>query len=115
MDRQEIERRCTFWIWEWRRRMAVAYIICLVAYWLVLRWRSHRRRATHSISSSSLERQRVRDELMRQIIGNEECHKIIQMGPKAFFDLCDILHEEGGSNQHKEQQLKNKLQNFFTY
>ena len=77
--------------------MAVAYVICLVPYWLILCRRSHGRRVTHSISSSSLERQRVQDELMRQIIGNVACRKIIRMGPKSFFlDLCDMLHKEGG-------------------
>ncbi len=95
--------------------MAIAYVICLVAYWLVLCRRSHGRRVTHSISSSSLERQRVQDELMRQIIGNVACRKIIRMGPKSFFFwICVTCYiKKVASNQHNEQQLKNKLRNVF--
>ena len=45
------EWRCGLWDWEWRRRMAVVYVVCLVAYWLILRRRPQRRQVTYSISS----------------------------------------------------------------
>ena len=105
MDRQENKRRRVLqiwewrhglWDWEWRRRMAIAYVVCLVAYWLILRRRSQRRQVTYSISSLSLERQSVCDELMREIIGNKKCRDIIRMVPGAFLDLCDMLRKEGG-------------------
>ena len=44
----------------------------------------------------SLERRNVRDELLREIIGNKMCRDIICMGPGAFLDLCDMLRKEGG-------------------
>ena len=90
MDRQENKRRRVLqiwewrrglWDWEWRRRMTIAYVVCLVAYWLILRRRPQRRQVTYSISSLSLERRSVRDELMREIIENKKCHDIIRMGP----------------------------------
>ena len=76
--------------------MAIAYVVCLVAYWLILRRRPQRRQVTYSISSLSLERRSVHDELMREIIGNKKCRDIIRMGPGAFLDLCDMLRKEGG-------------------
>ena len=76
--------------------MAIAYAVCLVAYWLILRRRPQRRQVTYSISSLSLERRSVRDELMREIIGNKKCRDIIHIGPGAFLDLCDMLRKEGG-------------------
>ena len=105
MDRQENKRRRVLQIWEWRRglwdrewrrRMAIAYVVCLVAYWLILRKRPQRRQVTYSISSLSLERRSVRDELMREIIENKKCRDIIRMGPRAFLDLCDMRRKEGG-------------------
>ena len=51
---------------------------------------------------------------MKQIVGNDRCQGIIRMDPQAFLNLCIVLRDQGGFNIHGEQQLRNKVQNFFT-
>ena len=99
-------------IWEWRRRMAIAYVVCLVAYWLILWRRPQRRQVTYSISSLSLERQSVCDELMREIIGNKKCRDIIHMVPGAFLDLCDMLHKECGLQPTQRATIEEQVAKF---
>ena len=92
--------------------MAIAYVVCLVAYWLILRRRPQRRRVTYSISSLSLERRSVRDELMREIIENKKCRDIIRMGPRAFLDLCDMLCKEGGLQPTQRATIEEQVAKF---
>ena len=99
-------------IWEWRHRMAIAYVVCLVAYWLILRRRPQRRQVSYSISSLSLERRSVHDELMREIIGNKKCRDIIRMGPGAFLDLCDMLRKEGGLQPTQRATIEEQVAKF---
>ena len=121
MDRQENKRRCVLQIWEWRRglwdwewrcRMAISHVVCLVAYWLIFWKRPQRRQVTYSISNLSLERWSVRDELMKEIIGNKKCRDIIYMGPRAFLDLCDMLRKEGGLQPTQRATIEEQVAKF---
>ena len=121
MDRQENKRRRVLqiwewtrglWDWEWRRQMAIAYVVCLVAYWLILRRRPQRRQVTYSISSLSLERRSVRDELMREIIENKKCRDIIRIRPGAFLDLCNMLRKEGGLQPTQRATIEEQVAKF---
>ena len=92
--------------------MTIAYVVCLVAYWLILRRRPQRRQVTYSISSLSLKRRSVRDELMREIIENKKCRDIIRMGPGAFLDLCDMLRKEGGLQPTQRATIEEQVAKF---
>lgn len=68
-------------------RRIVVYVVFLVIYWYVCqnRWREA---IDHTMS---LERDKIRDEIMRQLVGYERSQNIIRMGPKAFLNLCAML------------------------
>jgi hypothetical protein len=78
--------------WRARLRMTLVHVICLVVCYYRIKIRSRSRIVDRSLT---LERDRVRDKIMKNITTSEG-RKIIRMSPKAFLDLCSILQQEGG-------------------
>jgi len=75
-----------------RVRMTLIHVVCLVVYYYIVKFRSRRETFDRSLT---LEKERVRNKIMKEI-SSSEGRKIIRMSPKAFLDLCDILQREGG-------------------
>lgn len=79
---------------RWREsvRMTLVHVVCLVVYYYIVKIRPRNETFDRSLT---LEKERVRNRIMKKI-ATSEGRKITRMSPKAFIDLCDILQREGG-------------------
>jgi hypothetical protein len=57
-------------------------------------------------------REKVRNELMKHIIGSERCYDIIRMGPKAFLNLCTLLRDHGGLTHTRGASIEEQVAKF---
>lgn len=69
-------------------QMMVVQVSCIIVLICVLKNKSRRSRIPSRITEH---RERVRNELMKQIVGSDRCRDIIRMGPQAFLNLCTLL------------------------
>lgn len=79
-------------IWVENFRMVTLHVACLVVYYYIIKNHSRSRTIDHSLT---LEKDRVREKIMKKIATDEGCN-IVRMSPKAFSDLCVVLQREGG-------------------
>ena len=73
-----------------------------------------RRRVPHILTQSTIERQKVRDELMSRLKNSEKCYDVIRMSPQAFkvcMTFCGVMVI---FKTHSMPRLKSKLASFFT-
>ena len=81
---------------DFMRKLALVHSTCrYLCYIIHQRQRLKRRRVPHIPAQSTIERQKVRDELMSRLRNSEKCYDVIRMGPQAFQGLCDILRRDG--------------------
>ena len=78
-----------------RKLVLVHAACCYLCYIIHQRQRLKRRRIPHIPTQSTIERQKVRDEIMSRLRNSEKCYDVIRMGPQAFQGLCDILRRDG--------------------
>lgn len=58
------------------------------------------------------QREKVRNELMKHIVGSERCYDIIRMGPKAFLNLCTLLQDQGGLTHTRRASIEEQVAKF---
>ena len=81
---------------DFMRKLALVHATCrYLCYIIHQRQRLKRRCVPHIPTQSTIERQKVRDELMSRLRNSEKCYDVIHMGPQAFQGLCDILRRDG--------------------
>ena len=81
---------------EFMRKLALVHVVCYYSCYIIhQRQQLKRRRVPHIPTQSTIERQKVCDELVSQLWNSEKCYDVIRMGPQAFQDLCDILWRDG--------------------
>ncbi|XP_057416615.1 uncharacterized protein LOC130711133 [Lotus japonicus] len=84
-------------------------MVCLIILICALKTKTRRSRIPSRIIEH---RDRVRDEIMRQIVGNDRCRDIIRMGPQAFLSLCTILREQGGLRHTRRATKEEQVAKF---
>lgn len=57
-------------------------------------------------------REKVRNELMKHIIGSDRCYDIIRMSPKAFVNLCTLLRDHGGLTHTRRASIEEQVAKF---
>ena len=81
---------------DFMRKLALVHATChYLCYIVHQRQWLKRRCVTHIPTQSTIERQKVRDEIMSQLRNSEKCYDVICMGPQAFQGLYDILRRDG--------------------
>ena len=76
------------------------------------RQRLKRRRVPHIPTQSTIERQKVHDELMSRLRSSEKCYDVIHMGPQAFQGLCDILQRDGDLQETQHVTVEEQIGKF---
>ncbi|XP_057456053.1 uncharacterized protein LOC130747206 [Lotus japonicus] len=84
-------------------------MVCLIILICALKTKTRRSRIPSRIIEH---RDKVRDEIMRQIVGNDRCRDIIRMGPQAFLSLCTILREQGGLRHTRRATIEEQVAKF---
>ena len=78
------------------RKLALVHAACRYLCYIIHQMQQlKRRRVPHILTQLTIERQKVRDELMSRLRNSEKCYDVIRMGPQAFQGLCDILRRDG--------------------
>jgi hypothetical protein len=57
-------------------------------------------------------RERVRNELMKHIIGSDRSYDIIRMSPEAFLNLCTLLRDRGGLTHTRRASIEEQVAKF---
>ena len=60
-------------------------------------------------------RERVRDELMKQIVYTDWRRDLIRLGPRAFLRSCTILRDQGGLCHTCHATIKEQVAKFLSY
>ena len=71
-------------------KITTAQILYVIAIIFCIKKKSIRRQIPSKMTEH---RERVRDELMKHIVGNDQCQDIICIGPQAFLNLCTVLRD----------------------
>ena len=87
------DMRHTYFLLQYIFLMAIIQLLWFIAIWYMMQNQPRRNHISNTIRE---ERERVRDDLMRYLVGSERYRDIIRMGPKAFVNLCGILQREEG-------------------
>lgn len=89
--------------------MMVIQISCFVVLLTALTYKSRRSQVTSRIIEH---RERVRNEIMKQIVGTNRCRDIIRMGPRAFLNLCTLLRDQGGLTPTRHASIEEQVAKF---
>ena len=95
------------------RKLALVYAACCyLCYIIYQRQRLKRRCVPHIPTQSTIERQKVRDEIMSRLRNSEKCYDVIRMGPQAFQGLCDILRKNGDLQHTQRTTVEEQVGKF---
>ena len=98
---------------DFMRKLALVHVACrYLCYIIHQRQRLKRRRVPHIPPQSTIERQKVHDELMSRLRNSKKCYDVIRMGPQAFQGLCDILWRDGDHQDTQRAMVEEQVGKF---
>ena len=97
------------------RKLALVHAACRYLCYIThqrqqLKWKC----VPHIPTQSTIERQKVRDEIMSRLRNSEKCYDVIHMGLQAFQGLCDILQRDGNLQDTQHATVEEQVASFFT-
>lgn len=78
---------------------------------LICSLKNKRRRSQISYRTIK-QREKIRNGLMKHIVGIERCYDIIHTGPKAFLNLCTLLQDQGGLTHTRRLCIEKQVAKF---
>ena len=98
---------------DFMRKLALVHAACrYLCYIIHQRQRLKRRRVPHIPTQSTIERQKVHDELMSRLRNSKKCYDVIRMGPQAFQGLCDILWRDSDLQDTQRATVEEQVGKF---
>ena len=97
---------------DYLRWLALVYATFRYAYYITNQRQQLRSRVHHSPTQSTIERERVRDELMNYLRMSDKCYNIVRMRPHAFQGFCDILQRDGGLQDTQWASVEKQVAKF---
>ena len=95
------------------RKLALVHAACrYLCYITHQRQQLKRKCVPHIPTQSTIERQKVCDELVSRLWNSEKCYDVICMGPQAFQGLCDILQRDGNLQDTQRAMVEEQVGKF---
>ena len=97
---------------NYKQRLTVVYASSRYMYYITKQRQQLRSRVHHPPIQSTIERERVRDELMNYLRMSDKCYDMVHMRPQAFQGFCDILLRDGGLQDTQRASVEEQVTKF---
>ncbi|KAK1427138.1 hypothetical protein QVD17_15821 [Tagetes erecta] len=94
------------------RQLQAASVICLMVAFTTRHRLSTKKHANLPTKDEILQRQYVREEMLRDLSNGGKCRELIRMSEKAFMTLCNILKHDGGLQPTQRMSVEEQVARF---